>query len=364
MRLHHQRAGGNWRDHVPSPLDPGAERRSNSPGAAAHLGDIPPLQLRHPAACVVDNLGLDPILPEHALGGAADPRVVVLDEASGVEHGLTPRGRSVRIDRRRGLSGLPAEPAGMEAGQHRIAVNAGKRLHERPREPIAAARCPVGERRDERPAPGRCDRFYPTRVQPGRSCRREGHLPADASSGRENPPRGRAAACRDRPDSTCRRACRPRPRSRSRRSSPRRRRPRGRSDRRASENSRRGLRSGGRCGRRQPRAAARCRARPRRGTPAPPSRWRGRGAGRSCPATACPPLSAEDDAGGLGNDLHRPIDGLVVDDDRRRHEEHVRPNPAEEAARHRLGIDFGSDTVGGVEVLLGLPGPSRTRRRT
>ena len=42
----------------------------------------------------------------------------------------------------------------MEAGQHRIAVNAGKRLHERPREPIAAARCPVGERREsaEHPA--------------------------------------------------------------------------------------------------------------------------------------------------------------------------------------------------------------------
>ena len=152
--LHHQRAGRDGSDHVPSTFDPGTERRSDTPGAPAHLGDIAPLQLRHPAACVVDNLGLDPVLREHALGSAANPGIVVLDEASGVEHGLAPRGRSARIDRRRGLSGPPAEPAGMEAGQHCIAVNTGKRLHERPREPIAAARCPVGERRDgaEQPA--------------------------------------------------------------------------------------------------------------------------------------------------------------------------------------------------------------------
>ncbi len=36
----------------------------------------------------------------------------------------------------------------MEARQHRVAVNAGKRFHERPGESVAPARRPVGERRE------------------------------------------------------------------------------------------------------------------------------------------------------------------------------------------------------------------------
>ena len=84
----------------------------------------------------------------------ADARVVVLDEAGGVEHGLAPGGRRVRVDGRWACGGLPAEAAGMEAWQHRIAVNAGERFHERAGQPVAPARRPVGERGDgaEQPA--------------------------------------------------------------------------------------------------------------------------------------------------------------------------------------------------------------------
>ena len=146
--LHHQRAGGNRRDHVPPAVDPGAEGPGDAPGAPAHLGDIAPLELRHPAACVVDDRGLDPVPGEHALRGAADPRIVVLHETGGVEHGLAAGGRRTLVNRGRALGGLPAEPAGMEARQGGIAVNAGQRLHERAGEPVAAARRPVGERRD------------------------------------------------------------------------------------------------------------------------------------------------------------------------------------------------------------------------
>ena len=123
-------------------------------GAAADLGGIAPLELGHPAAGVVDGPGLDSVPRKHALGGAADPRIVVLDEAGGVEHGLAPGRRRARIDRGRGGVGLPAEAATMKARQNRVAMNAAERLHERPGEPVAAPRRPVGERGEgaEQPA--------------------------------------------------------------------------------------------------------------------------------------------------------------------------------------------------------------------
>ena len=120
----------------------------------ANLRNIaPPPTAGIPAAFVVDDPGFDAVLRKHALGSMADARVVVLDEAGRIDHGLAAGSRCALVHPRRGGLGPPAEAPGMEARQRRVPVNAGERLNERSGEPVAPVRRPVGERRESAEPP-------------------------------------------------------------------------------------------------------------------------------------------------------------------------------------------------------------------
>ena len=105
LEFEHQRAGRHQRDDVVALVDPRAEHRRDMSRAGRHLGEIAGLELRHLAALRVDHLGRDAVAGEHRAGRLADIRVVVVDEAGGVDDRLAPGGRSGLVNRRRRAAG-------------------------------------------------------------------------------------------------------------------------------------------------------------------------------------------------------------------------------------------------------------------
>ena len=112
------------------------------------LGEIARLELRHPAALGVDHFGCNAVPRKHRLRRLADARVVVIDEAGGVEHRLAPGRRRGLVDRRRGAAGAAHKRAAVVARERGVAVDPRDLFQKRAGQPVVAVARPIGERRD------------------------------------------------------------------------------------------------------------------------------------------------------------------------------------------------------------------------
>src|SRR6185437_3659481 len=109
--------------------------------------DVTLLQMRHAAAARIDDFAGDAVLRQHGARRLADPRVVVVDEAGGVEHRLAAMGGRGGIDLGRIALGAHREALAVEFRQLGAPVDMRELLHRRPRQTVLRVARPVGERR-------------------------------------------------------------------------------------------------------------------------------------------------------------------------------------------------------------------------
>ena len=129
-------------------LDIGGKDLGDTFGATGNVGKVTSLQLRHAATFRIDQNGLDALLGQDSSGGERRVRLIVVDEAGGIERDLAlAEGWTCGVRRNRGFEQVGC-CLGMVLRKLHLSINLGDGVEQFAQGGILAGGRPVGEARD------------------------------------------------------------------------------------------------------------------------------------------------------------------------------------------------------------------------